>query len=40
MTRADLLRRMPAAEFVEWMALYALEAWERERAARRRRRRR
>jgi len=34
MTRAELLRRMSASEFIHWCALYRIEAQERERAQR------
>lgn len=40
MTRAELLRRMSAPEYVDWVALYALEAYEREQEAKRARARR
>jgi len=32
MTRAELLRRMSAAEFAHWIAFYQIEAQERERS--------
>lgn len=34
MTRSELRQRMSCAEFVDWLAFYALEAEERERALR------
>lgn len=38
MTRTRLLREMPSHELTDWIALYAIEAEEREREAMNRRR--